>query len=70
MGTTERIRDKLSNLRNDLELKKGKPDVSIAYCPERVLPGKMLDELILNDRIIGGLNHECAKELLLFINIC
>lgn len=66
VGTTESIRDKLSGLRNDLELYKEKPDVSIAYCPERVLPGKMLDELISNDRIIGGLNHECAKRATAF----
>lgn len=61
VGTTEGIRDKLSSLRTDLKLQKEKPDISIAYCPERVLPGKMLDELISNDRIIGGLGLECAK---------
>ena len=32
----------------------------IAYCPERVLPGQVLNELVSNDRIIGGVTKACA----------
>ena len=36
-------------------------DIYMAYCPERVLPGKILKELVENDRIIGGINEESAE---------
>ncbi len=36
-------------------------DLHLAYCPERVLPGKILTELIQNDRIIGGYDRESAE---------
>jgi len=35
-------------------------DLYLAHCPERVLPGKILDELVHNDRIIGGITPECS----------
>ncbi len=35
-------------------------DLFLAHCPERVLPGKIIEELIHNDRIIGGVTPECA----------
>lgn len=35
-------------------------DLYLAHCPERVLPGKIIEELIHNDRIIGGVTTECA----------
>jgi len=35
-------------------------DLYLAHCPERVLPGKIIEELIHNDRIIGGVTPECA----------
>lgn len=38
------------------------PDLHLAYCPERVLPGKILHELIQNDRIIGGYDRESAEK--------
>jgi len=41
-------------------LKIGK-DLYVAHCPERVLPGKVLRELVENDRIIGGVNTESAE---------
>ena len=44
----------------------GQPDVSIAYCPERVLPGKILEELTHNDRSIGGITPRCARKALAF----
>jgi UDP-N-acetyl-D-mannosaminuronic acid dehydrogenase len=36
-------------------------DVQIAYCPERVLPGRILVELVDNDRVIGGLTPRCTR---------
>src|SRR3546814_11671221 len=41
-------------------------DVAIAYCPERVLPGRILVELINNDRCIGGITPRCARKALTF----
>lgn len=35
-------------------------DFSVAYCPERILPGRMLFELVENDRVIGGVNKDCT----------
>jgi UDP-N-acetyl-D-mannosaminuronic acid dehydrogenase len=69
VGTTEAMRDLIAGLRPDLKLP-GKtdetPDVSIAYCPERVLPGKILEELTHNDRSIGGITPRCARKALAF----
>lgn len=36
-------------------------DINVAYCPERVLPGHVIHELVQNDRIIGGLTEACSK---------
>lgn len=61
VGTTENLRGWLSKNRPDLNFsvdKDSEPDVFIAYCPERVLPGNTLKELRENDRVIGGL---CEK---------
>ncbi|NKE09766.1 MULTISPECIES: UDP-N-acetyl-D-mannosamine dehydrogenase [Kocuria] len=35
--------------------------IHLAYCPERILPGRAMEELITNDRIIGGMTPEAAK---------
>jgi UDP-N-acetyl-D-mannosaminuronic acid dehydrogenase len=35
-------------------------DISVAYCPERVLPGKIIHELVENDRVVGGMTPRCA----------
>ena len=40
-----------------------KYDISIAYSPERVLPGKILSELKANTRIIGGVTEECSEKV-------
>ncbi len=45
--------------RSGLEIGK---DIFIAYCPERVLPGKILTELVKNNRIIGGINEKSANK--------
>lgn len=69
VGTTEKVADLLSQLRSDLAIpgrSAGSPDVAIAYCPERVLPGRILIELIDNDRVIGGITPRCARKALAF----
>ena len=69
VGTTEQVRDLLSGLRPDLKLpgrSRETPDVAIAYCPERVLPGHILEELTNNDRSIGGITPRCARKALAF----
>ncbi|HZF46692.1 MAG TPA: UDP-N-acetyl-D-mannosamine dehydrogenase [Sphingomonadaceae bacterium] len=65
VGTTEQMRDVIAAERPDLKLPglvSGPADIAMAYCPERVLPGKILVELIHNDRSIGGLTPECAEK--------
>jgi UDP-N-acetyl-D-mannosaminuronic acid dehydrogenase len=69
VGTTEQMRDMIAAQRPDLNmpgLTSGTPDVSIAYCPERVLPGRILEELTNNDRSIGGITPRCARKALAF----
>lgn len=69
VGTTEAMRDLIHQLRPDLKvpgLCAGVPDISIAYCPERVLPGRILEELVGNDRSIGGITPRCARKALSF----
>ena len=64
VGTTEKIAALLAELRRDLSFPQSdsaQTDVNIAYCPERVLPGQILSELIQNDRCIGGLTSACAR---------
>lgn len=68
VGTTEAMCKWIKEVRPDLTLPtdSASPDIHVAYCPERVLPGKVVQELISNDRIIGGLTPSCsekAKEL-------
>lgn len=69
VGTTEKVAALLSQLRPDLKIPghcSGTADVAIAYCPERVLPGRILVELIDNDRVIGGVTPRCARKALQF----
>lgn len=64
VGTTEDIARRLAILRPDLRLphtEPQQPDVYVAYCPERVLPGCILRELVDNDRIIGGVTPACPE---------
>ena len=63
VGTTERSAAQLRKLRPELSLPDTHPeqsDVLLAYCPERILPGQTLRELIDNARIIGGLDQRSA----------
>ncbi|MGB5076460.1 MAG: UDP-N-acetyl-D-mannosamine dehydrogenase, partial [Sphingorhabdus sp.] len=69
VGTTDQVRDLVAKLRPDLKIPgvtNDIPDVSIAYCPERVLPGRILEELTNNDRSIGGITPRCARKALTF----
>jgi UDP-N-acetyl-D-mannosaminuronic acid dehydrogenase len=64
VGTTELIASWLEDLRPDLtvagkdtQVTKEQNQVFVAHCPERVLPGQILKELVQNDRIVGGVNE-------------
>lgn len=64
VGTTEKMAGWLAELRPDLSFPHqsgASADVQLAYCPERVLPGHVLQELVNNDRIIGGMSSKCVE---------
>ncbi|MBE2895258.1 UDP-N-acetyl-D-mannosamine dehydrogenase [Spirabiliibacterium falconis] len=64
VGATEAVEQWLRQERPDLTFPSQageKADIKLAYCPERVLPGKIMQELFSNDRVIGGLSSACAK---------
>ena len=64
VGTTERISHWLAELREDLTFPHqagDESDIRVAYSPERVLPGRILIELIRNDRVVGGMSRRCAE---------
>lgn len=63
VGATERMASWLAEERPDLTFPQTHgeaSDIRIAYCPERILPGKALQELVSNDRIVGGMTEACA----------
>jgi UDP-N-acetyl-D-mannosaminuronic acid dehydrogenase len=62
-GTTRRISELIAARRPDLNLPHvpdTAPDVHLAHCPERVLPGRIMIEITANDRVIGGMTPACA----------
>lgn len=64
VGATEQMAVWLSEARSDLTFPQThgeQADILIAHCPERVLPGKVLQELISNDRIVGGMTPRCSQ---------
>ena len=61
VGTTEAMARIIFGERPELESK-----IFIAYCPERVLPGNVIYELVHNDRVIGGLNPESTEKAIAF----
>jgi len=64
VGTTEMVSNLIAAERPDLSFphQVGEDaDIQIAYCPERVLPGKILHELVHNDRVVGGITPHCAE---------
>ena len=44
-------------------------DVFVAHCPERVLPGKILEELVANDRVVGGINKQSTRQAVDFYKL-
>ena len=61
VGTTEKMEELIYKSRPDLKNK-----ISVAYCPERVLPGNVMYELVENNRVIGGVNEKSTKEAINF----
>lgn len=62
VGSTEQMAEWLAAARPDLRFPQHgeTPDIFVAYCPERVLPGQVMVELINNDRVIGGMTPACS----------
>lgn len=63
VGTTEQLADWLASERVDLSFPQQageSADVQVAYCPERVLPGHVVRELVSNDRVIGGMTKKAS----------
>jgi UDP-N-acetyl-D-mannosaminuronic acid dehydrogenase len=64
VGATEQMADWLAQARPDLSFPQThgeNSDVRVAHCPERVLPGHVLRELVQNDRVIGGMTPKCSE---------
>ena len=61
VGTTEKMQSLIFSERPEL-----KDKIYIAYCPERVLPGNVIYELVHNDRVIGGINPESTDKAIEF----
>lgn len=64
-GTTEKVCRWIGALRPDLRMPQdgeAVADVFIAHCPERVLPGRIMIEIVTNDRVVGGLTPRCAEK--------
>jgi UDP-N-acetyl-D-mannosaminuronic acid dehydrogenase len=65
VGATEQLTGWLAAARPDLrfpQLGGDAADIYVVYCPERVLPGRVLVELVENDRILGGMTAACAEQ--------
>lgn len=63
VGSTEQMAQWLAQARPDLTFPQQageSADINLAYCPERVLPGKVIHELVENDRVVGGMTPHCA----------
>ncbi len=65
VGATEQMAKWLADERPDLTFPHQigeESDIKIAHCPERVLPGQVIRELVENDRIIGGMTQQCTEQ--------
>jgi UDP-N-acetyl-D-mannosaminuronic acid dehydrogenase len=60
VGTTRKVAEVLRDAGVDVDA------IHVAYCPERVLPGKIMTELVENDRVVGGLTAEGTREVSAF----
>lgn len=66
VGATEALTARMAAARPDLRFPRrgddrAAVDVNVAYCPERVLPGRVVEELVSNDRAIGGMTPACSQ---------
>jgi len=61
IGTTEKMQNLIFQSRPEL-----KGEIFIAYCPERVLPGNVMYELVYNDRVVGGIDESSTQKAILF----
>ena len=61
VGTTEKMQNLIYSSRPEL-----KDKIYISYCPERVLPGNVMHELVYNDRVIGGVNNVSTEKAISF----
>ncbi|PSV53450.1 UDP-N-acetyl-D-mannosamine dehydrogenase [Photobacterium sp. GB-1] len=64
VGATEKLAAWLAEARSDLSFPQthnDAADINIAHCPERVLPGQVVRELVENDRVIGGMSSRCSE---------
>jgi len=65
VGTTEKMSQWLAEERPDLTFPHQEAgeesDVRVAHCPERILPGQMIRELVENDRVVGGITPKCTE---------
>lgn len=64
VGATEQMAEWLAAARPDLTFPQthgNEADIQIAHCPERVLPGKVVEELVTNDRVIGGMSDKANE---------
>ncbi|MCP4989517.1 MAG: UDP-N-acetyl-D-mannosamine dehydrogenase [Colwellia sp.] len=65
VGATEKLAGWLKEARPDLSFPQDAgdaADINVAHCPERVLPGYVLQELVSNDRVIGGMSNACSEK--------
>jgi len=74
VGSTEKMLEWMQTIRTDLCFPRFDEvsddlDIYVAHCPERVLPGNVLRELVENDRIIGGITFRCAEEAVKIYNV-
>jgi len=63
VGTTEKMAKWMAEVRPDLSFPQTHgeaSDIRVAYCPERVLPGHVVRELVSNDRVVGGMTGACS----------
>jgi UDP-N-acetyl-D-mannosaminuronic acid dehydrogenase len=64
VGATEKMAEWLAQARTDLTFPQTHgemSDIRVAHCPERVLPGHVVRELVENDRVIGGMTTKCSE---------
>ncbi|WP_233880440.1 UDP-N-acetyl-D-mannosamine dehydrogenase [Paraburkholderia flagellata] len=72
VGTTEKMAGWLADTRPDLSFPQQageESDIRIAYCPERVLPGRIVHEIVANDRVIGGMTQRCSQAAIAFYRL-